>query len=172
MRRITRTSGGDRTSTRRDPTSILAKTYRQTSNHMTSLKPPTTSPSPSAQHKNRPPASNHRRRQFRHPDRSSAIAINLSRCRYVLSQIPSRSFRFSSPGSDELWTSVRCGSGVCTLGGWTQGGDGECVRSEADDLGFMQSHKSFRTKQKLARAQKQNRPIPQWIRLRTGNTIR
>lgn len=36
----------------------------------------------------------------------------------------------------------------------------------------MQSHKSFRTKQKLAKAQKQNRPIPQWIRLRTGNTIR
>lgn len=37
---------------------------------------------------------------------------------------------------------------------------------------ILQSHKSFRTKQKLARAQKQNRPIPQWIRLRTGNTIR
>jgi len=36
----------------------------------------------------------------------------------------------------------------------------------------LQSHKSFRTKQKLAKAQKQNRPIPQWIRLRTGNTIR
>ena len=36
----------------------------------------------------------------------------------------------------------------------------------------MQSHKTFRTKQKLAKAQKQNRPIPQWIRLRTGNTIR
>ena len=34
------------------------------------------------------------------------------------------------------------------------------------------SQKSFRTKQKLARAQKQNRPIPQWIRLRTNNTIR
>ncbi|KAL2426498.1 hypothetical protein ABEF95_008391 [Exophiala dermatitidis] len=34
------------------------------------------------------------------------------------------------------------------------------------------SHKSFRTKVKLAKAQKQNRPIPQWIRLRTGNTIR
>ncbi|CVK89124.1 probable RPL39-60S large subunit ribosomal protein L39.e [Fusarium mangiferae] len=34
------------------------------------------------------------------------------------------------------------------------------------------SHKSFRTKQKLAKAQKQNRPVPQWIRLRTGNTIR
>ncbi|EFR01321.1 hypothetical protein MGYG_04328 [Nannizzia gypsea CBS 118893] len=34
-----------------------------------------------------------------------------------------------------------------------------------------ESQKSFRTKQKLAKAQKQNRPIPQWIRLRTGNTI-
>lgn len=38
--------------------------------------------------------------------------------------------------------------------------------------GRPQSHKSFRTKKKLAKAQKQNRPIPQWIRLRTGNTIR
>ncbi|CAG7555398.1 ribosomal L39 protein-domain-containing protein [Fusarium flagelliforme] len=37
---------------------------------------------------------------------------------------------------------------------------------------LLQSHKSFRTKQKLAKAQKQNRPVPQWIRLRTGNTIR
>ncbi|KAM0617027.1 hypothetical protein ACHAQF_003600 [Verticillium nonalfalfae] len=36
----------------------------------------------------------------------------------------------------------------------------------------MPSHKSFRTKVKLAKAQKQNRPIPQWVRLRTGNTIR
>ncbi|EEH36919.2 hypothetical protein PAAG_07337 [Paracoccidioides lutzii Pb01] len=36
----------------------------------------------------------------------------------------------------------------------------------------MPSHKTFRTKQKLAKAQKRNRPIPQWIRLRTGNTIR
>ncbi|PHH76952.1 hypothetical protein CDD80_1080 [Ophiocordyceps camponoti-rufipedis] len=36
----------------------------------------------------------------------------------------------------------------------------------------MPSHKSFRTKQKLAKAQKQNRPVPQWIRLRTNNTVR
>lgn len=36
----------------------------------------------------------------------------------------------------------------------------------------MPSHKSFRTKQKLAKAQKQNRPVPQWIRLRTDNNIR
>ncbi|KAL7276883.1 60S ribosomal protein L39 [Rhizina undulata] len=42
----------------------------------------------------------------------------------------------------------------------------------ADGGGKQQSQKSFRTKQKLAKAQKQNRPIPQWIRLRTGNTIR
>ncbi|TYZ65105.1 hypothetical protein PybrP1_006023 [[Pythium] brassicae (nom. inval.)] len=34
------------------------------------------------------------------------------------------------------------------------------------------SHKTFRTKQILAKKQKQNRPIPQWIRLRTGNTIK
>ncbi|KAK2595756.1 60S ribosomal protein L39 [Conoideocrella luteorostrata] len=36
----------------------------------------------------------------------------------------------------------------------------------------MPSHKSFRTKQKLAKAQKQNRPVPQWIRLRTNNNVR
>uniref|UniRef100_K3WT32 60S ribosomal protein L39 n=1 Tax=Globisporangium ultimum (strain ATCC 200006 / CBS 805.95 / DAOM BR144) TaxID=431595 RepID=K3WT32_GLOUD len=36
----------------------------------------------------------------------------------------------------------------------------------------MPSHKTFRTKQILAKKQKQNRPIPQWIRLRTGNTIK
>ncbi|KAG5951375.1 hypothetical protein E4U53_003239 [Claviceps sorghi] len=35
----------------------------------------------------------------------------------------------------------------------------------------MPSHKSFRTKQKLAKAQKQNRPVPQWIRLRTNNSL-
>ncbi|CAH2354779.1 60S ribosomal protein L39 [[Candida] railenensis] len=36
----------------------------------------------------------------------------------------------------------------------------------------MPSQKSFKTKQKLAKAQNKNRPLPQWIRLRTGNTIR
>ncbi|XP_049291025.1 60S ribosomal protein L39 [Anopheles funestus] len=36
----------------------------------------------------------------------------------------------------------------------------------------MASHKTFRIKQKLAKKLKQNRPIPQWIRMRTGNTIR
>ncbi|XP_053962032.1 coiled-coil domain-containing protein 25 isoform X2 [Anastrepha ludens] len=34
------------------------------------------------------------------------------------------------------------------------------------------AHKSFRIKQKLAKKLKQNRSVPQWIRLRTGNTIR
>ncbi|CAG8727875.1 37267_t:CDS:2 [Gigaspora margarita] len=34
------------------------------------------------------------------------------------------------------------------------------------------SHKTFRIKRVLGKKQKQNRPIPQWIRLRTGNTIR
>ncbi|XP_031790344.1 uncharacterized protein LOC111524099 [Piliocolobus tephrosceles] len=36
----------------------------------------------------------------------------------------------------------------------------------------MSSHKTFRIKRFLARKQKQNRPIPQWIRMKTGNKIR
>lgn len=36
----------------------------------------------------------------------------------------------------------------------------------------MPSHKTLRTKKKLSKAAKQNRPIPQWIRMRTDNTIR
>lgn len=47
-----------------------------------------------------------------------------------------------------------------------------CDALQGNLLTLSQSQKSFRTKQKLAKAQKQNRPIPQWIRLRTGNTIR
>lgn len=34
------------------------------------------------------------------------------------------------------------------------------------------SHKTFRIKRFLAKKQKQNRPIPQWIRMKTGNKIR
>ncbi|EDV23860.1 expressed hypothetical protein, partial [Trichoplax adhaerens] len=34
------------------------------------------------------------------------------------------------------------------------------------------SHKSFIIKRKLAKKMKQNRPVPQWIRLRTNNKIR
>ncbi|XP_037590437.1 60S ribosomal protein L39-like [Cebus imitator] len=36
----------------------------------------------------------------------------------------------------------------------------------------MSSHKTFRMKQFLAKKQKQNRPIPQWIQMKTGNKIR
>ncbi|XP_053431063.1 60S ribosomal protein L39-like [Nycticebus coucang] len=36
----------------------------------------------------------------------------------------------------------------------------------------MSSHKTFRFKRFLAKKQKQNRPIPQWIRMKTGNKIR
>ncbi|KAG2609878.1 hypothetical protein PVAP13_4KG073333 [Panicum virgatum] len=35
----------------------------------------------------------------------------------------------------------------------------------------MPSHKTFRIKKKLAKKQRQNRPIPYWIRMRTDNTI-
>ncbi|XP_074245791.1 large ribosomal subunit protein eL39-like [Saimiri boliviensis] len=34
------------------------------------------------------------------------------------------------------------------------------------------SHKTFRIKRFLAKKQKQNRPIPQWIQMKTGNKIR
>ncbi|XP_074067252.1 large ribosomal subunit protein eL39-like [Macrotis lagotis] len=37
---------------------------------------------------------------------------------------------------------------------------------------IMSSHKTFRIKRFLAKKQKQNRPIPQWIRMKTGNKIR
>ncbi|CAD7690597.1 unnamed protein product [Nyctereutes procyonoides] len=36
----------------------------------------------------------------------------------------------------------------------------------------MSSHKTFRIKRFLAKKQKQNRPIPQGIRMKTGNKIR
>uniref|UniRef100_A0A8L2RBV8 Large ribosomal subunit protein eL39 n=1 Tax=Rattus norvegicus TaxID=10116 RepID=A0A8L2RBV8_RAT len=36
----------------------------------------------------------------------------------------------------------------------------------------LSSHKTFRIKRFLAKKQKQNRPIPQWIRMKTGNKIR
>ncbi|XP_075972939.1 ribosomal protein L39 [Anticarsia gemmatalis] len=39
-------------------------------------------------------------------------------------------------------------------------------------LGKMSAHKTFIIKRKLAKKLKQNRPIPQWVRMRTGNTIR
>jgi large subunit ribosomal protein L39e len=34
------------------------------------------------------------------------------------------------------------------------------------------ANKTFKTKKTLAKKLKQNRPIPQWIRMRTGNRIR
>ena len=34
------------------------------------------------------------------------------------------------------------------------------------------SHKTFKIKKILAKKQRQNRPIPQWIRLRTDNTVK
>ncbi|KAG6159984.1 hypothetical protein E4U37_001802 [Claviceps purpurea] len=45
-------------------------------------------------------------------------------------------------------------------------------RNAAYAMRTLTSHKSFRTKQKMAKAGKQNRPVPGWIRLRTNNPIR
>ncbi|XP_075418712.1 large ribosomal subunit protein eL39-like [Tenrec ecaudatus] len=36
----------------------------------------------------------------------------------------------------------------------------------------MSFHKTFRIRRFLAKKQKQNQPIPQWIRMKTGNQIR
>ncbi|XP_032709609.1 60S ribosomal protein L39-like [Lontra canadensis] len=36
----------------------------------------------------------------------------------------------------------------------------------------MSSHQTFRIKQFLAKKQKQNRPIPQWIQVKSSNEIR
>ncbi|CAB0033397.1 unnamed protein product [Trichogramma brassicae] len=36
----------------------------------------------------------------------------------------------------------------------------------------MGAHKTLIIKRKLAKKIKQNRPIPQWTRMKTGNTIR
>ncbi|KAG5461923.1 MAG: hypothetical protein BJ554DRAFT_5811 [Olpidium bornovanus] len=58
-----------------------------------------------------------------------------------------------------------------------EGGPGtepEAAKLPAERLcpGVTPSHKSFKTKRLLGKAQRQNRPIPHWIRMRTGNTIR
>ncbi|CAR64312.1 60S ribosomal protein L39 [Yarrowia lipolytica] len=36
----------------------------------------------------------------------------------------------------------------------------------------MPSLKTFKTKSKLAKASRQNRPLPQWVRFKTNNTVR
>ncbi|KAL0382960.1 UNVERIFIED_CONTAM: 60S ribosomal protein L39-1 [Sesamum calycinum] len=46
---------------------------------------------------------------------------------------------------------------------------------QSQELNVMEeqpSHKTLRIKKKLAKKQRQNRPIPYWIRMRTDNTIR
>ncbi|XP_020779096.2 60S ribosomal protein L39 [Boleophthalmus pectinirostris] len=48
----------------------------------------------------------------------------------------------------------------------------DCRHSGKEAVGKMSSHKTFRIKRFLAKKQKQNRPIPQWIRMKTGNKIR
>ncbi|KAI8922589.1 60S ribosomal protein L39-like protein [Powellomyces hirtus] len=81
------------------------------------------------------------------------------------------------------------------MDGWISGPDGEmtvacrtscemgcrserpqlhCSRRSDWGIGIVTepSNKSFKVKRILGKKQKQNRPIPNWIRLRTDNTIR
>ncbi|XP_010713775.1 60S ribosomal protein L39, partial [Meleagris gallopavo] len=50
-------------------------------------------------------------------------------------------------------------------------GPGRAPRAQCRFL-LQSSHKTFKIKRFLAKKQKQNRPIPQWIRMKTGNKIR
>ncbi|OWF50552.1 60S ribosomal protein L39 [Mizuhopecten yessoensis] len=47
-----------------------------------------------------------------------------------------------------------------------------CIYAENLSFTLQGAHKSFRIKMRLAKKQKQNRPVPQWVRMKTGNTIR
>ncbi|ODQ68085.1 hypothetical protein NADFUDRAFT_63568 [Nadsonia fulvescens var. elongata DSM 6958] len=50
--------------------------------------------------------------------------------------------------------------------------ESQSVSSPQNSFFTMPSQKSLKTKLKLAKAQKQNRPLPQWFRFKTGSTIR
>ncbi|KVH88658.1 Ribosomal protein L39e [Cynara cardunculus var. scolymus] len=39
-------------------------------------------------------------------------------------------------------------------------------------ISAMPAHKTFMIKKKLAKKRRQNKPIPNWIRMKTGNKIR
>ena len=77
-----------------------------------------------------------------------------------------------------LWTSSHSSAAPCLLySSW-----GHIIASVTLTLTFFPlnttfppqqpSHKTFRTKRTLAVKQKQNKPIPQWFRLKTDSTIR
>ena len=51
-------------------------------------------------------------------------------------------------------------------------GERDARRTDRDVLSTQPSNKTFKVKKILGKKQKQNRPLPQWIRMRTGNTIR
>uniref|UniRef100_A0A8D0ACV6 Ribosomal protein L39 n=2 Tax=Sander lucioperca TaxID=283035 RepID=A0A8D0ACV6_SANLU len=86
--------------------------------------------------------------------------------------------------TERMLTNPPNGVAVCRT--WSQL-DGRLLDKRADVTSFslfghrhsrertgdkMSSHKTFRIKRFLAKKQKQNRPIPQWIRMKTGNKIR
>uniref|UniRef100_A0A1I7RHY7 Large ribosomal subunit protein eL39 n=1 Tax=Bursaphelenchus xylophilus TaxID=6326 RepID=A0A1I7RHY7_BURXY len=48
----------------------------------------------------------------------------------------------------------------------------ESLAWDLREILFMASHKTFIIKRKLAKAAKQNRQLPQWFRMKTGNKIR
>jgi large subunit ribosomal protein L39e len=99
-------------------------------------------------------------------DIDSVTSIKQPKCRYVTElslNLKILSLASRHCNNRDIIPRPRAGGGVSRSAAW---------HPEANKAILQQSHKTFRVKQKLAKAQKQNRPIPQWIRLRTGNTIR
>ncbi|KOB65772.1 60S ribosomal protein L39, partial [Operophtera brumata] len=66
-------------------------------------------------------------------------------------------FNYPSPVAGELLLNTR----AC----------GAFSISKGQKIKKKSAHKTFIIKRKLAKKLKQNRPIPQWVRMRTGNTI-
>ncbi|KAJ1829663.1 60S ribosomal protein L39 [Coemansia sp. RSA 2599] len=52
------------------------------------------------------------------------------------------------------------------------GGKAHHIRGSCQQLVLDPSHKSFKVKRILGKKQKQNRPLPQWFRLKTDTKIR
>merc|ERR1712126_142901 len=46
------------------------------------------------------------------------------------------------------------------------------IHIDTTTQGTMSSHKTFIIKRKLAHKMNMNRPVPQWVRMKTGNKIR
>ena len=78
---------------------------------------------------------------------------------------PSAPAVFAAPSTDQANSAPELAALTSELSCWCATRFLLCARS-------MPCNKTFRVKKILAKKQKSNRPIPQWIRMRTDNRIR